>query len=312
MLNLSSNILVPLFECWLKFREVVKVDSATCEHALRPSYMKVIGQCFLQHKLRSGFPADDCVHWRASRRIRGLSTLLVQRVSNSHPTDCTNVADVCADVETLVISPMSLFGSATNWLSQITPFCKHLRSVTAHSLILADFEWVRGLGNCVDLSFVSLDFLQQQYSMPQSLLHYYANCKHLEVIRLHNYSCTGIQSILATNTTLVELSLNSCEAMTEDAFTKILNLPLVQVIELGDNNTVHGKGVLHITTTSLHTLHLTSFDKINQGRMLRILEAIPNKQILHVKLVSMGLMRGLSYTDMLQLRGRFKSISVKL
>lgn len=300
-----------MFEDWLDIREVVRVDSANCEHSLRSHYLQVIAQWTLQNDITLIHQINKFVRWQASRRIRGLSALRIQKFSNAYRINCAQSAEDLCDVPTITIYTASVSDGLSNWLTPVIRTDQNLRSVSALGLTLDDFEWTRALGTCSALSFVSLAFLKQQYSMPQSVLHYYAHCKHLKVVRLLGYSCVGIQSILNKNNSLVDLSLDRCESMTDATFTHILSLPLIEVIELANNNTVHGNGALHITTTALHTLHLTSFSKITQDRVLQILEAFPNKQILSVKLTTMSKITSLAYSDILKLNKRFKSMAVK-
>lgn len=96
--------------------------------------------------------------------------------------------------------------------------------------------------------------------------------------------CLGIDDLLRSNSNLVYLDLDYCLAMTDDDFTRILNLPNISTMRLMENRSVRGSGVLNMTSTSLTVFVLMDFNGLTTENQLRILRAFPHKDILTVGL----------------------------
>jgi hypothetical protein len=309
-LALPVDVIFSLFEFWLDLKDIVRFDSAICEHSLRSSFLEVIAKCPLHRNRYVAYIPDECVRWRASRRIKGLQTLLVEQpVSDSFIANSTRAADVLVEVKRLRII-RHRDKHIARWFELVAPQFQNLTEIETSYLRFDDIDWLPFLAQCTNLTTLCLHFENKGYLVPDSVLVHFANCGHLRILKLRNYCCSGIETVLAYNNNLTAIILDCCDSMTDRTFTQILNLPHVQRIELSGNCQVVGDGAVNISTTTLRTLSLTHFHQLTEDNVLRILSSIPKPQTLSVVLNTL-LLLGRAFVGRLDSE-RFKSVSVKI
>jgi hypothetical protein len=287
LLKLPEGVLFQVIDTGLCLKDIVQLDSATCQHHLRPRYLTIVAKCSL-HTFPKDVKYTDCgLRWLAHRNITGrFPELVVKHVTDSFAIGCEQYSSALTCVPNLAAYPWNdPTRNVTPWLKRVVPYCPNVRNITANGLQLHDIDWVKALAiHAPLLEKIHLHFSSKNHECcVYSLLADFARCAHLASNYL-GLECLGIETLLSVNSNLTRITLWSCYSMTEDAFARILSLPHIQYIDLDQNETVAGDGDLNITSTTLRYLSLRNFDGLETENQLRILQAFPRKDLLTLNL----------------------------
>jgi hypothetical protein len=197
MVNLPEDVLFPLFENWLYFKDIVQLDSANCTHSFRPHFLQIVSRCTLVHVHKDEYGIDGQMWWRSNRRVKALPTLAVfQNVSDSFAryTGCS--ADTFANVHTLYVIQLGS-SNVSNWLRRVVPLCRNVEFVCAQLLTEEDIPWIRALAkNSPHLKDLHLQFTETPEQFAYVLLDFKPS--YLESVELNNVSCKDLVRTVTT------------------------------------------------------------------------------------------------------------------
>ena len=283
---LPEDVLCTLFVHWLNLKDVVKVDTATCQRNVREHFLAVLTKCSLNTFPGAESNIDCGLRWLLKRNIPcRLESLDVTNVSDQYEESIEQCATMLTSLTNLEV--YAIEGSTngtTRWLELVAPSCRNLREIELY-VSAEDVEWIRVLiANAPLLTTAWISF-HNDVNISYPLLQDLAANKLLTVVHFGvHVDCAGIDVLMRNNTNLVQVHLDSCLSMTDDVFICILNLPNVSAIALGGNNSVRGDGALNITSTCITYFKLWDFSGLTTANQLRILQAFPRKDILDVRL----------------------------
>ena len=307
---LPEDVLCTLFVHWLNLKDVVKVDTATCQRNVREHFLAVLTKCSLNTFPGAESNIDCGLRWLLKRNIPcRLESLDVTNVSDQYEERIEQCATMLTSLTSLEV--YAIEGSSnriTHWLELVAPSCRNLRAIELY-VSAEDVEWVRVLIANAPLLTTALISFHNYVSISYPLLQDLAANKLLTVVRFgFHVDCVGIDVLMRNNTNLVHVQLDSCLSMTDDVFICILNLPNVTFVSLGDNSSVRGDGALNITSTCIRYFELWDFIGLTTANQLRILQAIPQKTILDVRLSYLQSVCRLFAHDHADLLREFKSM----
>jgi len=281
-----EDVLISVLKQWLTVEQVVRLDSACCKHSQRTILLDLISKTLSPQALHVKSDTDQYVRWYAARSIH-VSELTVDgdgKLSDSFESNAQQSMKSLPHVSRLRVYDADKEGRTTNWLDSVAKFCCNIRSIDL--FVMTDsVEWIqRILSINVPHLKVIIIFNSNESELLAPLAAPLAECRNLEKLHLYNGETLCLDTLILNCSSLMDVRLHGCAAMTDDSFTCLLSLPLVEEINLSTNDNTTGSGEWSIVSTKLELLWLSQFSRLTEKNLVKILRTIPNKSALTVYL----------------------------
>jgi len=145
LLKMPGDVLSTLLACWLSLKDVVKVDTASCQRDVREHFLATITK-YSFHSFSDTVSIVDCGLRRLAKRNIPcrLQSLSVNNVTDHYEENIAHCTEMLRSLTELnvCVAKISIY-EAARWLELVAPSCRNLRIINVEEASAEDVEWVR-------------------------------------------------------------------------------------------------------------------------------------------------------------------------